>query len=367
MITALNAGGLSFGSYQQVALDNMIQRAANALQKKQEKLTATYEKKNDAITKESDRLVKLSSNIKSAQVAIQNGTEGIEEVQGYLDDMRSALGEIERTNSDYYRDQYDEALRKLNSAVDSYSPAYNPIGRVQDRSTWTPNDITYNASFSGSTTTLNGVYIGADFRIEDESGTTWIPDLSSQTLTEYTSYNTQKPSDSDSTGRTTSTSTGITAASPPDANGNQTFTMIIDTQEVTVTGKVVKGGLGITGKWNHNNLATPEDIQSALDELNAASSKMDAARAQMTTNEQVVKGHENGIKKKQDDLKGEQKDALYESLEGMTDLEQEYDQQVAAMQRNLEAMSSQQQAYLSVFKSSLASSGNNPLFVDMNV
>ncbi len=36
------------------------------------------------------------SAIKTAGVAIENGTDGIDEVQRYLDEMRSALGEIER-------------------------------------------------------------------------------------------------------------------------------------------------------------------------------------------------------------------------------------------------------------------------------
>jgi predicted nucleic acid-binding Zn-ribbon protein len=367
MITALNSGGLSFGSYQQIALDSMVNRAAEALQKKQTKLTETYEKKSDAITKESDRLVKLSSNVKNAEVAIDNGMDGLDEIESLLSKMRASLGEIERTDSEYERQQFDEYLRELNNVADRYSTAFNPIGKVQDRSNWTPNDISYNPDFTGNDTTLNGVYAGADFRIEDENGTIWIPDLSSQTLTEYTSYNTQTPADSDATGRGTSTTTGITAVSDPDANGNQTFTMIINGEETTVTGKLVKGGLGLTGKWNYNNFATPDDISAALKDLNSASAKLDIARSQMTTNAQIVQGHTNALKGKQDDLKGDMKDALYKNLESMTDLEREYNQQVAAMQQNLEAMSSQQQAYLSVFKSAMSGAGNNPLFVDMNV
>ncbi|MCF8480236.1 MAG: hypothetical protein K9H25_07390 [Rhodospirillum sp.] len=367
MMTALNAGGLSFGSYQQVALDSMVERAASALEKKQTKLSETYQTKSDAINRESDKLVKLTSNIKNAEVAVENGIEGIDEIESLIAKMRSALGDIEKSDSDYSREQYDEFLRQLNSVADRYSSAFNPIGRVTDRSTWSPNDITYNKDFTGSDTTLTGTYVGADFRIEDTDGTTWIPDLTSQTLSEYTSYNTQIPADSDETGRSTSTVTGITAVSDPDADGNQTFTMIVDGEEVSVTGKLVTGGLGLTGKWNYNNFATSDDINAALEDLNAASTKLDLARSQMVANEKIVEGHTNNIKEKQDDLKADQKDALYKNLEGLTKLEQEYNQQVSAMQQNLEAMSAQQQAYLSVFASALSSAGNNPLFVDMNV
>jgi predicted nucleic acid-binding Zn-ribbon protein len=364
MLTALTAGGLSFGSYQQTIQDNMLSRAATDLQTKQAKLTASYEAKSDAISRQSDRLINLTSNVKNAEVAIDNGLEGIEEIETLLNNMKAALGEIERSDSEYYRDQYDDYLRQINSVADRYSSAFNPIGRVTDRLTWEPNDIVYNKDYASTQTTLPGTYVGADFRIEDVNGTMWIPDLGSQTLTEYTSYNAETPRDSDETGQITSTINGITAVTEPDASGNQTFSMIIGGEEVQVTGKLVTGGLGVTGTWNHNDFATQDDIDAAVDELNAASVKLDIAKAQIVSNKTMVSTDLAGIDKKQDALKEDQRDAMYDNLEALTALEQEYNQQVTAMQRNMEAMSVQQQTYLSVFSSALSSSSNNPLFVD---
>lgn len=368
MITALTAGGLSFGSFSQVSTDSMLERATQEYQKKLDALNESFGQTSATIDKETDRYITLSSNIKNAELAIDNGLEGIEKIESLILDMRAALGDLQSTGSDYYREAYDEALRKINNQADMYSASFNPIGRVADRETWEANDITYNPDFGPTEITLNGTYVGADFRIEDENGTTWIPDLGSQSLSEYVSYNTEKPEDSSDTGRDTSLLTGITNVTDPDVDGKQTFTMIIDGVETDITGTLVTGGLGLTGTWNHNGLATNADISAALKDLDRADAILAGAKAQMTSNMTMVESSQARVDEKMDALTQKKKDALYDNLEAQMELQEELSSQALAMERNIALMSEQQKNYLSVFSSTMASFGkNNPFFYDQTV
>ncbi|MBK1666390.1 hypothetical protein CKO38_18360 [Rhodospirillum rubrum] len=371
MITALTSGSLSFGSYQQVALDNMQSRAAEAIQKKQTALNETFQAKSDSIDKASDRLIKTSSGIKTAEIAVENSMESLDTITEKLSAMRAALGELERSDyqSDYWRKQYDESLRDLNVAADLYSPSYNLVGKVRDRATWAPNEISYNSGIGSSQATLRGAYAGADFRIEMADGAVWVPDLGSQTISEYTSYNTDKPTDSDATGRATSLSTGITSVTD-NGDGTMTFAMILDGGVSTnVTGKLVTGGLGVTGSWNHNStgatpLSTAEDVAGALAELDKAEAVLTGAKAVMTGNAATVKGHEAKLDQQMKGLTTQKKAAMQDNLTEQLKLQQEFANQVEVMQRNLESMSQQQQSYLTVFASTVSSMGNSPFFVD---
>ncbi|ABC21353.1 hypothetical protein [Rhodospirillum rubrum] len=372
MITALTSdNSLSFGSYEQIALDNMQSRAAQAIQKKQTALNETFQAKSNSIDKASDRLIKTSSGIKTAEIAVDNSRESLDTITEKLSAMRAALGELERSDykSDYWRNQYDENLRSLNVAADLYSPAYNLVGKVRDRATWAPNEISYNSGIGSSQATLRGAYVGSDFRIEMADGTVWVPDLGSQSISEYTSYNTEKPSDSDATGRTTSLTTGITSVTD-NGDGTMTFAMILDGGVSTnVTGKLVTGGLGVTGSWNHNStgatpLSTAEDVAGALAELDKADAVLTGAKALMAGNANTVKGHEANLNQQMKDLTTQKKTAMQDNLTAQLKLQQEFANQVEVMQRNLESMSQQQQSYLTVFASTISGMDNNPLFVD---
>ncbi|GEO81615.1 hypothetical protein [Pararhodospirillum oryzae] len=391
VMTPLTAGSLTTGSYQQVALDNLVARAQEDIQKKQTKLEATFDAKAAAIDAESERYIKLSSGVKNAQVAMDNGLESINKISDLLSKMSAALGGIESSFNDtgevsqYWVNQYNDALRQINVTADLYGASFNPVGRVQDRMTWEPNDISFNPNFTSTTTTLNGVYAGADFRIEvTDAGTGqtsyWIPDLGSSTLTEYTSYNTQHPTESDGIGETVSLLNGIKSVQD-NGDGTVTLTAFINGAEESITGKMVTGGLGLTGSWNHGNFGvvsegdpapTAEDIagfiQGAIEEISRAQGVLTGAKAQITANMATANSAQDRITEKTKALTADRKDALYEQLEAETALQQEYAQQVEAMQRNLDAMSTQQQAYLSVFASTIASFGdNNPLFVNQTV
>ncbi len=366
-VSSLVSGSGGMGSFQQVALQKFQERALEEAQKKETAMNEKYDAREAALDKQTDRYIKLQAQVNNARIAIENGVEGIEEIQSLLNDMRSILGDLEKSpDSDYVKDQWDEKLREINTTADMYGRAFNPIGKVQDRSTWEPNDITYNPNFTSTTKSLSGVYAGADFYIEADDGTRWVPDLGSNALEQYTSYNTDSQEDSDSTGKLTSLSNGVVDGSVnyDDSTGAISMTVIIDGEETAITGTMHSGGLELKGKWAFNDLSTTSDWDDARAALDNADKELELARSQMVANQAIIENDYKKISNEISEINSERKDVMYDRLLEEQALQTEFQQQVSAMQQNMSAMSQQQQSYLQVFASTVSgmSASNNPFF-----
>ncbi|MGB0694378.1 MAG: hypothetical protein ACPGOY_01930 [Rhodospirillaceae bacterium] len=361
------AGGATLGSFATNGLQQAQINALNNFQQKQEDVRASSAEREAALNRETDRFIKVKAQINNAAVAIDNGLESLDEIETKINEMKALLGDIEReSTSEFYRDEYDEKLREINLAADIYSQAFNPIGRVQDRLTWEPNTITYRPDFTSTEVELEGVYAGSDFNITADDGTIWIPDLQASTLEQYTSYNSEIPEDSDSTGAVTSTLNGITDVTGPDGDGKYTFTILNGGTEETITGTLSQGGLQIMGSWFHGNLDTEADRLAALEELNAADAELTFARAQLERHRTTIELDDRQVDEQLDLVRDDQRDNLFDQLEAETALQTEFQQQVEALARNVEAISAQQVSYRSIFAGFLNTT-NNPLFLDTSV
>lgn len=349
--------------------------------------SAPFETRLNALTKNEESVVTNAMGIAKARTAVNKALEGITDVEKALTEMRSALASMDAADEAndpedkaYYAAKYDNALARLNKAVENYSSENNLIGTPRDYSNWLPNQVEYKPTTSlSSMATMMGTYLGADFRIEMDDGSVWTPTFtdtsglgqtsieaiiggSSGQLTHYGDYNQYNPDKSGEKGESVSFK-DITSFSV-DADGKVTMTMLdANDQEVTVEGKLARGGLPVGPSFMYGNLDTAESREQARSDLSAAAAQVFVAKTKMEDYDRTVKKHEAGFKEASANLAKERSKIMTAQQAEQTAIETEYQRMYDVMQMNYDAMTMQQQSYVQIFQSTLNSMGkNNPFF-----
>ncbi|SBW01509.1 conserved hypothetical protein [uncultured Alphaproteobacteria bacterium] len=361
MSTILSNDGLASMSWQQVVYNQIVQRKTTELDATSTKLQEAFDSKSDYYDAQSNQLAKVKASISNADLAVDNGKDGIADIKEALLQMRILVGQYGEAESDeergLIRDKFDEYVDKINRTADTYSAAYNPIGNVT-RTDWTPNSIDFTKNLAGETVEMQGTYVGADFYIEADDGTIWVPDPGSSSITQYETFNTLNPADSTKGEGFVSTRNGLKLVDYQADTGD--ISLIVDPNNAAtpVSGKLVTGGIGLMQSWFYGGLDTEEGRQAASAALDEADNLVAAAEARVGGMSTTVKAASTSVDRELEALNADRSEAMTEQLSATYALQVKQQQELLLLKQTFQNMASQQSYYKSIF----AGAGTSPLF-----
>lgn len=354
----LSNNGLASMDWKQVVYNQIVQRKSDELDATSAKLQAAFDSKSAYYDGQSSQYAKVKASISNATIAVDNGQEGLSSIKDLLLQMRITVGLYGEADTDEakaaLKTQFDEYVDQINRTADTYAPAYNPIGNVVSTD-WTPNEITFTNDIAGDETSIGGTYIGTDFYIAADDGTTWVPDPGSSSITQYTVYNTQNEPDSTKTGGFASTRTGLRLDSYDPDTGRITMTVDPENANTQVTGTLKTGGLGVMQSWFYD-LDTEEGRAAATEAITQADNTVAAAEGQLGGMAVVVNAADAKVEKSLDALNADRSDAMKDQIAATYTLQVKQQQELQVLKQTFENMSAQQSYYTSIFANSSRSS-----------
>ena len=361
MSTILSNDGLASLSWQQVVYNQIVARKTEELDAASAKLQEAFDDKSSYYDAQSNQLAKVKASVSNAGLAVENGQEGLAEIKDNLLQMRILVGQYGEADNDEERarikDEFDEYVDQINRTADTYSRAYNPIGNVTSTD-WTPNTIAFTKDISGNEVEMSGVYAGADFYIEAEDGTVWVPDAGASSITQYTVYNTHNERDSTKADGFTSTRNGLELVDDDADTG--TITMIVDpnNEGTEVSGTIKMGGLGLMQSWFYGGLDTEDGRARALAALDAADNQLVASEAKVNSMAATVKAADANVDRSLDEINQDRSDALKKQITANYTEQVKQQQELQVLQQTFQNMAMQQSYYQSIFSGAQVS----PLF-----
>lgn len=350
--TILQNSGLSSISWQQVTYNQITARKATELEKETADLEEKYDAKSVAFDAQTNQWAKVKASISNADLAVDNGQEGIDEIKDILLQMRILVGNYAEAESSeskgLLKEQFDEYVDQINRVADTYSKAYNPIGNVVSTD-WTPNTISFTTDVAGNETAMTGTYVGADYYIEASDGTTWVPDPGTSTITQYTVYNTENEPDSTKAAGFASTRTGLRLDSYDAATGAITVTVDPENTPQTVTGTLKTGGIDLMQSWFYGNLATEEGRNAAVAAIEHAETLITAAESKMVSMAASVKAADLKVNDAMSELKDDRSEAMRDQLTETYALQVKQQQELQILQNTFKNMATQQAYYANLF------------------
>lgn len=333
--------------------NQIVQQVADRFTKQTNRIEQESQARIDTINKQSDALIKVKAEIGNVRLAMDNGLEGVESIRDQLRIMKETLVEIENAEefSDYHRNKFDEAFGELNNSANLYGKNFNPIGAV-DRRTFEPNEFTYFYSTTGATQTLQGSFLGSDYRIEADDGTVYLPNLGSRSLSQR-----EEVLSTDDI-RSFSTQNGVQLGSYDPTTGAITITLDPNNEPEAVNGTLVKGGLEVYESWFYNDFGSQADIEAAREAIAAAEVDLIISEAQLTNNIKTLDRQEAAIDEQNQIFRDRRRNAIRNMAERQVELETKSTREIQALLQNLESARTQAASYASVFRNSVAS---NPL------
>jgi hypothetical protein len=358
VLGAFNADGTSalLGNISSTTSSLINQMKATANQRLVEEQAAIEElatQRRDAINLQNERWISVKAQVNNAQIAVENGREGIEKINQTLLLMR---GSVAGTQEDMtlYKDLFNAQVTEINNEADSGGKAFNLIGGI-NRSDYTPNTIEYRNNLGMGFTQLTGTYAGSDFKIVGNDGTVWIPDLGSDLIEAHSAASGEAQKYTTGEGleirKATSTRNGMELVSY-DATTNAitvNITVVPHEAPITVTGTLTRHGNGIMQSWFYNDFATAADRTRAFKDISAAevnvvlaSGELERSAAQATMDQRKVDAALDALTKESGMVQLGQ-------MEQMEAVRVKAAQQYQAMLTNLQNLSSQQANYLNAF------------------
>jgi hypothetical protein len=343
-------------SAQSLLLDQVRSRAAERFQDEKQVIDSSAKSQTDAIDAESERFITVKSQINNAKIAVDSGKEAVKSIRDKLLELRTtvALAGEAGEDQDLRAAEFDAKVGVINGEADSGGRAFNLVGYI-NRIDYTPNSVEYRNSLSGSATTLNGTYIGADWRIVEPSGKVWVPDLEADSLTQYSALQgvVQKTtlSDGTETDKTTSTRNGLKLTSFNPTTNAITIEVTIDPSlpPEVASGRLEQTGTGLFGSWFYDKLSTTAGRNAAFAAIEKAEVELTSKEAVLEQAAALVARDSQDIDQEFERLSTEKSEVLVKQLESTEKLQMTTVQQILAMQTNLDTLSQQQQYYIQAF------------------
>jgi hypothetical protein len=357
VLGAFNSDGTSalLGDISGTTTSLINQMKATANQRLVDQQTAIQEmatQKRNAINVQNERWISVKAQVNNAQIAVDNGREGIEKINQTLLLMRGSVAGSEE-DLDFYKALFDSQVTSINNEADSGGKAFNLIGGI-NRLDFTPNEIEYRTDLGVGFTQLTGTYAGSDFRIEANDGTVWIPDLGSDLIEAYSSLG--GTAQTYTTGgleirKATSTRNGLELVSFNSQTNAITVEVTVVPHEppITVTGTLRRHGNGIMQSWFYNNFATAADRTRAFQDITNAEVKVTLASGELARSGAQTTIDQRKVDRALDDLTKQSGAVQLEQMEQLEDVRIKAAQQYQAMLTNLQNLSQQQQNYLNAF------------------
>ncbi len=238
----------------------------------------------------SSRLRERSEDLIRKKIGIQNAADDLDstvrkaqEIRIKLGDMRDLAYSAKNADPDakaLLASEFDNMIDEVaDLADDGGSVGRNLIGDVF-RTSWLTDTISYYTTQSeGSRRTVQGQYLGSDYRIDLANGNQWVPDLKGTTLSEYSLY----PDDIER-----DVGLGDIAVQSFDRDTGA-ISFSVEGSE-TVSGTLERGGVGVLHSWLYGNFQDDASIDTAIEDLDAAITKVDLATLEFKSNEVIARG-----------------------------------------------------------------------------
>jgi hypothetical protein len=347
--TILQNDGLAAISWQQVVYNQISARKATELEKETDDIQTAYDAKTAAFDTQSEQWAKVKASINNADLAVENGSEGIDQVKDILLQMRILVGNYADSQSpDQMKDQFNEYVDQINRIADTYSKDYNPIGNVVSTD-WTPNTISFLTDLAGNETSMKGTYVGADFYIQSDDGTLWVPDPGSSTITQYTVFNTENEPDSTKGDGFASTRNGLKLLSYDATTGAVSLVVDPENKPQTVTGTLKTGGLGLMQTWFYGGLDTEDGRAAAIAAIDHADTMVTASESQITSMSASVKSANLKVNAAMSELKDDRSQAMQQELTDTYAAQIKQQQELQILKTTFSNMASQKSYIAQIF------------------
>ena len=332
--------------------------ASKRLAEAQAAVNAQATDRNNAINAQNERWITVKAQINNAQIAVSNGQDSINSVSNTLLLMRgSVAGAADpKENKQLYLDQFNGQVTSINNEAESAGPAFNLVGNI-NRQDGTFNTVEYRNNLNLDSTTLTGTYIGSDFRIEANDGTTWIPDLGSDLIQAYSNVDSSAQkyttNDHQTINKATSTRNGLKLLSYNEQTKQISVSIsIVPTDPpLVVTGTLKKNGIGVMQSWFYNDFATAADQKRAFADINAAEVNLTSASSDLQRSATQTAIDQRHADAALNELSRQTVDARNDQDQQKQAIQLKAAQQYLAMQANLQNLQSQQSNYLQAFAS----------------
>jgi hypothetical protein len=345
-----------------ILLDNIRANVSARFQEEQKAIQSTATASSEAIDAESERYISVKAQVNNAKIAVENGQESIQSIRDTLFAMRTtvALAGEKGEDKKFRSEEFDLKVNSINDEANSGGRAFNLVGNI-DRTDFTPNKIDYRSDLGVGQTTLIGTHAGSDYRIKASNGSYWIPDLGSDSITHRSELQgpIQKTTLSDGTAidKVASTRNAVKLVSYNEQTQEITVQVTFDPglPAETVTGKLERDGIGIMPAWFYNKLETSADRSRAFAAIEKADIELTSRAATLAASTAAVARDDRKVDQALDRLTKDKGVVLNTQLEETQKLQIKAQQQIQAMQTNLENLSAQQANYLQAFAGSVKS------------
>jgi hypothetical protein len=361
ILGANDADGAStlFGNIQSTQNSLLNQIKNNASQRLSDALAVVNQQnkeRNAAINLQNERWIAVKAQINNAQVAVSNGQDSIKTIADTLLLMRGSIAGAGTPgeNVKLYLEQFNAQVTLINNEAESSGDAFNLVGNI-NRVDGTPNTVEYRSDVNLNSSTLRGTYVGSDFRIEGNDGTTWIPDLGSDLIQAYTNSGTTAEkyttTDNQTIPKATSTRNGLKLLSydPVTKNISVEISVVPTDPPIIVNGTLKQNGIGVMQSWFYNDLATVADRKRAFSDISAAEINLSSASAELQRSATQTEIDQRRADRALNDLSSQTSKANAEQRAQANDIQLKAARQYLAMQANLQNMQSQQANYLAAF------------------
>jgi len=343
-------------STQSSLFEQIKTNASKRLAEAQAAVSAQAADRNNAINAQNERWISVKAQINNAMIAVESAKESIATAGNTLLLMRGNVAGTAETgeNKQLFIDQFNAQVTAINNEVDSGGKAFNLVGNI-NRQTGDFNTIEYRNNINLNSTTLTGTYIGADFRIEADDGTVWIPDLGSDFIQAHSGVDNAEQEYTTTDGQTLSKGTST-------RNGLTLVNYNAETQQITVeisivptdpplvvTGTLKQNGLGVMQSWFYNDFATNADRTRAFNDINKAEVNLTLAGGAVERSASQVSIDRRRADNALNTLSSETVEVRNDQQNQQQEIQLKAAQQYLAMQANLQNLQSQQANYLAAF------------------
>jgi hypothetical protein len=312
--------------------------------------------RNNNINAQNERWISVKAQINNARIGVENGQESIANVANTLLLMRGSIAGTgqQGENKQLYIDQFNSQVTSINNEADSGGSAFNLVGNI-NRTDGTYNTVSYRNNINLDSTTLTGTYIGSDYRIEGDDGTTWIPDLGSDIIQAYSRVDNSQQKyttgDGETLNKATSTRNGLKLISFDQNTKRITvqISVVPDDPPITVTGTLKQNGIGVMQSWFYNNFATEADRKRAYSDVSRAEVNLTSASGDLQRSATQVGMDDRRANAALDELSKQTVDVRNDQNAQKQEIQVKAAQQYLAMQANLQNLQSQQSNYLQAF------------------
>ena len=380
MVGILNGGGDPFGvgniNTNQLLYDNIRALTAERFRERLDDVSRRTEESRAAVQSQDDRLISVKASINNASIAVESGFESIEKARADLLELREAVAAAGTTGNDIEFEalQFDTLVSGINNEADSLGPGFNLVGNLNPID-FSRAEIEYRAGLGLEQTTLQGTYIGNDFRITINDGGAFdgnvlVPDLGSDTIELRTElqgvvqdYTTDGGEVIDFRA-TLRSGFDVTAYDPATGTISIDITVAGGETPVSVTGIIENTGTGLYGSWFYDYLASPAGRDAAFEAIDQAEVQLTLAEAELEISRGLVQADSNRIDQELDALSAQSTEIQLRELEEQQQLQIEAQTQLDALNRNLDAALQQQTYYRQAFASFINTSAF-PAFVNI--